>query len=160
MATDIKKSNFTAQTAVLDTDYFDFVRTSTNYKVTFADLKSSVGITVDLASVGNPLGNPTMYASTATSYKFRSIESGSGVIAQISPLNGIEIGLNLTQEPTGAALFDDLAAAKPTIASFVAGSGITIVKDTNKITVSYSGGSGTTVNTVTSNANSRRYGNG
>ena len=103
MATDIRKSNFTAQTTVLDTDTFDFVRTSTNYKVAFSDIKTSMGISVDLASVGSPLGNPTMYAATSTSYKFRAIESGKGVIAQISPQNGIEVTSNFGQVAGGDA---------------------------------------------------------
>jgi len=135
VSSSIKKSGFNAQTAVLDSDYFDFVRNGTNYKVSFADVKSSIGITVDLASVGSPLGNPVMYKETSTSYKFRSIESGSGVIAQISPQNGIEVGLNLTQDVTGSPIFDDVGATKPTVASLVEGQGISITKTNDAITI-------------------------
>ena len=134
--TDIKKSNFSASTAVTDTDYFDFVRNGTNIKVSFADVKASIGITVSLNGVGSPLGNPTMYQQTSTSYAFRAIESGSGVLAQISPLNGIEVGLNLTQDATGSAVFDDVGATKPTVASFTAGQGISITKTLNAIEIS------------------------
>ena len=111
MSTSLKKSVFTAQTTLADTDFFDFVRTGTNYKVSFADVKASMGVTVDLASVGNPLGSPVMYASTSTSYKFRAIESGKGVIAQISPLNGIQVTANFAQTAGGDAnIIADLTA--------------------------------------------------
>ena len=135
----IKKSNFTASTAVTDADFFDFVRNGTNIKVSFADIKTSVGITVDLNSIGSPLGNPVLVQNTATSYSFRSIESGSGVLAQISPLNGIEVGLNLTQDVTGVPVFDGLGNAKPSIASLLPGAGMQINKVGDVITFTATG---------------------
>lgn len=131
----IKKSNFTASTAVSDTDYFDFVRNGTNIKVSFADIKSSMGITIDLNPIGSPLGNPTLIENTPTSFSLRSIESGSGILAQISPLNGIEVGLNLTQDVVGSPIFAGLGNTKPDVASIDAGSGISVTKTNNVITI-------------------------
>lgn len=130
-----KKSEFSGQTAVIDNDSFDFVREGQNFKVLFSDFKLSLGITGTLQSIGSPLGNPVM-TQAGTVFSFRAIESGSGILAQLSPLNGIEIGLNLTQDSEGEPIFDDVGAVKPTVASIKSVGGCTIIKVGNVITIS------------------------
>ncbi len=129
-----KKSQFVAQTSIVDTDFFDFVRNGQNFRVSLSDFKLGLGITGTLQSIGSPLGTPTMTQS-GTVFSFRAIESGSGVIAQLSPLNGIEIGLNMTQDITGVPIIDDLGAVKPVVASIEQGNGISVIKTNNTIKI-------------------------
>lgn len=154
MTHSIKKSNFNAVTAVTDADFFDFVRNGTNIKVSFSDIKSSIGITVDLGSIGSSLGVPTIIQNTSTSYDFRTMESGSGILVQVSPQNGTEIGLNLKQDVTGVPIFDDLGAAKPTIASLLPGAGMQINKVGDVITFTATGAALPTTQAVTVNQES------
>lgn len=129
-----KKSVFTGLISALDTATFDFVSNGQNFKISFSDFKLNLGITGTLQSIGSPLGNPVL-TQAGTVFSFRGIESGSGILAQLSPLNGIEIGLNMTQDTTGVTIFDDLGAVKPTVASVISGGGITITKVGNVITL-------------------------
>ncbi len=130
-----RESSFIKKTTIVDSDFVRLFSPGLNFAVGFSDFKIAMGITVDLSSVGNPSGNPVMFTD-GTAFKFRAIESGSGIIAQLSPLNGIEIGLNLTQDVTGAPIFDDVGAIKPTVASIIPGNGISVTKinDTIRIT--------------------------
>lgn len=130
-----KKSEFSGQSSVLDTDSFDFVRNGQNFKLLFSDFKLSLGITGTLQTIGSPLGSPVM-TQAGTVFSFRNLESGSGVLVQLSPLNGIEIGLNLTQNTEGETIFDDVGAVKPEVASIKSNGGCTITKVNGVILIS------------------------
>jgi hypothetical protein len=111
MSLNKKKSNFTAQTSVSDSDFVDIFRSGINRKVSFADFKLSLGITGTLQSIGSPTATPVMTQS-GTVFSFRAIESGPGIISQLSPLDGIQLSSNIFQSTGGFSIIEDLSAAQ------------------------------------------------
>lgn len=130
-----RESQFTVKTTISDGEFVRLFGNNLNFAVKFSDFKLAMGITVDLESVGGPQAIPVMFEDAGV-FKFRALESGPGVIAQLSPLNGIALSLNLTQDQTGVPIFDSLSELKPTVASIFGDAGIAVIKDGNTIKIS------------------------
>lgn len=142
--TGIEKSKFTGSATVNDTSTFDFVTSNAdNIKITFADLKTSLGVTGSLAAVGSITGTPVL-TGVGSDYLIRTLENGSGVKASTSPENGITLDHNFTIDSTGSPLMKDPSATSPTLRSIVgvAGGGVavSISTDGNSIELDASAG--------------------
>jgi hypothetical protein len=68
--------------------------------------------------------------------KIRNIENGSGIAANISATDGVEIKHNFTVDATGSPLMLNTAAVSPTFVSLFAGSGISLTATGNIIAIS------------------------
>lgn len=142
-----KISEFITASIIQSGDYLNIVRASTNYKVSADQLAPFLGAVGTIQPVGAGGSIPVLEQPTATSNNIRGIESGSGILASISPQNGITIKHNFTVNKTGSALIVDETVSSPIFRSLVAGDGIAIAASGNTIRISASvvGGSNTVI---------------
>jgi len=120
-----KKSDFVAKTSVEAGGYLDYVVNGTNYKISYDNFVSNLGVTGSIIQTGAVTGSPVLDVDGSVN-KIRNIESGSGVNANVSAENGIKLSHNFTASADGLPILLNTTAASPTIASIVAGSGISI----------------------------------
>lgn len=146
-----KISDFTAQSTFQSGDQLNIVRSSTNFKIDVSNLASFLGVTGTIQPVGSGSAIPVLEQPSGTQNNIRGIESGSGILASISALNGITLKHNFTFDSTGAKLVVDETITSPVFRSIKAGSGITVTASGNIITVAQAAGGGTTVSVVTAN---------
>jgi len=123
-----KKSNFPASATVLAGASLDFFSQGVNYKISYNDFISGLGVTGSLVQEGNILGTPILDVQ-GTVNNIRNLENGSGVKASISPENGVTIEHNFTADQSGLPVMANETLPSPVIRSLIAGSGITITKD-------------------------------
>lgn len=133
--TNKKISQFIAESSLADSDFIDFIRNGTNYRISYKDVKSSLGAIGALSQIGSPTGVPTLNIN-GTNYQFRNIESGNGVLASFSPYNGVKLSWNVTQDATGVPLITNVDVAKPVVRSLVAGNGINLGVTGDRIQIS------------------------
>ena len=131
----IKKSNFNALTSILSTDTFDFVKNGQNFKITFSDLISNLGVSGNLAAAGDVSAIAVLNQSGSINY-IRGILGGSGILASLSAGGAIEIDHNFTVDTTGSPIMLNQAADSPTLVSIVGGTGITVTAVGNTIEIS------------------------
>jgi len=120
-----KKSEFVQQNTVLANSYLDYVVNGTNYKISYDNFVANLGVTGSIIQTGAVTGSPVLDVDGSVN-KIRNIESGSGVNANVSAQNGIVLSHNFTANADGLPILLNTAAASPTIASIVAGSGISV----------------------------------
>ncbi len=133
-----KKSNFPAETSVLGGASFDYFVNGVNFKITFEDLKASLGVTGTLAQDGAVTGVPVLDQAGTDNF-IRNLEFGSGVKGSVSPENGISILHNFIFNTIGAPLTDDAAATSPILKSILPGTGISLVETVNTIELNATG---------------------
>lgn len=133
-----KKSNFPGLSSIPDGATLDFVSGSTNYKITKANFLAALGVTGTLVPAGSVTAVPVLQTAGSV-FTIRGLEDGAGITVSVSPSDGIKIDNNFTQEGTYTALVSDLTAASPVLASLKAGTGISVAKVGNIITLSASG---------------------
>ena len=131
-----KESQLSTQVTFASGDLVTGLRANTNVNFSYDGLFNAMSGLTNLNQIGNTFGAPVLEQPQAGVNNFRNIESGSGISATISAENGINIKLNVTQDVTGTAIIDDVAANVPVLSSFVAGQGISLIKADNAITVS------------------------
>jgi len=134
---DVKKSDFVQKTAVVDADSFDFVQDGQNFKVPFSAMKTAMGALGTIAQLGEVTAVPVLKA-TGTDYEIRNILGGSGILASLSPEDGIKLSHNFTVDTTGKAIMTNPTADSPTIRSLVAGSSINISELNGTLEIAYS----------------------
>ena len=132
-----KKSNFPAQTTILGGATFDYVVNGVNYKISATNLIAALGATGTLQQAGDVTGTPVLDIQGSDN-NIRNIESGPGVIASVSPENGITIEHNFTVDTTGAAVMINPTAGSPTIRSITGVSGVTVSEAGGVIQISSS----------------------
>jgi hypothetical protein len=133
-----KISNFPALTSIPDGAVLTFVSGSTNYKITKANFLTALGVTGTLVAAG--AGSATPVLQTAGSvYTIRGLEDGNGIVCSVSPDNGITVANNFTQEGSFTALVSSFSVASPVFASLKGGTGISVAKSSNIITISATG---------------------
>ena len=120
-----KKSEFVQQGTVLANSYLDYVVNGSNYKISYDNFVANLGVTGSIIQTGAVTGSPVLDVDGSVN-KIRNIESGSGVNANVSAQNGIVLSHNFTANADGLPILLNTAAASPTIASIVAGSGISV----------------------------------
>lgn len=138
MANNKKISEFTQQTAFLQTDLVNIVRSSTNFTVPVSALPTFLGVTGTINVVGGT-GSAVLEQPSGTVNNIRNLEDGNGILTTISAQNGITINHNFTQDTTGIVLVDDLATASPTFPSFIPGNGIQISRNGDAIAIAATG---------------------
>lgn len=125
-----KKSQFTQQSTVLANSYMDYFVNGTNYKIAYTDFVGGLGVTGTIVQEGAVTGTPVLDVD-GTINNIRNIESGPGITAGVSAQNGVIISHNLTANTDGLPILLNTTAASPTIASIVAGSGISVAAINN-----------------------------
>jgi len=120
-----KKSEFVQQSTVLANSYLDYVVNGTNYKIAYNDFVTGLGVTGTIVQEGAVTGTAILDVD-GTINQIRNLESGSGIVTSVSAENGAKISHNFTANTDGLPILLNTTAASPTIASIVAGSGISV----------------------------------
>jgi hypothetical protein len=120
-----KKSEFIQQNTVLANSYLDYVVNGTNYKISYDNFVANLGVTGSIVQDGAVTGAPVLDVDGSVN-RIRNLEGGSGINVNVSPENGVIVSHNLTASADGLPILLNTTAASPTIASIVAGSGISI----------------------------------
>lgn len=120
-----KKSDFVAQDTVLANSFMDYFVNNTNYRISYQNLVAGLGVTGSIVTTGDVTGSPVLEID-GTVNKIRNIENGSGIVTLITPTNGVKVSHNFTANADGLPILLNTTAASPTIASIVAGSGISV----------------------------------
>lgn len=129
-----KKSQFVTDTTIPNGATFDFVTGATNRKISFANMLTAFGTTGTLVQQGNVLGTPVLNKS-GTINNIRNLEDGFGISASVSAENGITLSHNFRQNTDGAKPVVNLSVSQPIMRSFIAGSGISIAEDGERIQI-------------------------
>lgn len=131
-----KISQFVAKTTISGSNsYLNYIIDSTNYRIAYTDFISGLGVTGTIVQAGAATAAPIL-DTQATVNNIRSIENGSGIAANVSASNGVEIKHNFTVDATGSPLMLNTTATSPTFVSLLAGSGITLAAAGNVISIS------------------------
>jgi hypothetical protein len=133
-----KKSEFVAKPTVEANGYLDYVVNGTNYKISYKNFVSNLGVTGSIVQTGAVTGAPVLEID-GTVNRIRNLESGSGVNVNISPENGVIVSHNLSADVTGSPVLLNTTADSPAIASLVAGNGISLTSTDNYITIDQEG---------------------
>jgi len=133
-----KKSDFVAKTTVEAGGYLDYVVNGTNYKISYDNFISNLGVTGSIVQDGAVTGAAILDTQGSVN-NIRNLENGSGIVANVSPENGVILAHNFTQDSTGAAIFLNTTADSPTFASLVAGNGIGITSTDSYVTIAQVG---------------------
>jgi hypothetical protein len=130
----VRQSDFEALTSITPGSYFGFFYNGYNYKITYANFISGLGVTGTIVQDGAVTGTPVLDVS-GTVNNIRNLENGSGIACSVSAENGITIAHNFTVNSTGSPLMLNTAALSPTFVSLVAGTGITLTAASDTITL-------------------------
>ena len=133
-----KKSEFIQQGTVLANSYLDYVVNGTNYKISYDNFVANLGVTGSIVQDGAVTGAPVLDVD-GTVNRIRTIENGSGVLANVSAENGIKLSHNFVNDGTGTPLFLSTTADQPVFASLVAGNGISLTSTDNYVTIAQEG---------------------
>lgn len=120
-----KKSEFVAKESVDAGSYLDYVVNGTNYRISYDNFVSGLGVSGSIVQTGLVTAAPVLEIDGSVN-KIRNIESGSGISAEVSVNNGVVVSHNLTANSDGLPILLDAAADSPVIASIVAGAGIAV----------------------------------
>ena len=125
MANGRRKSQFIAKSTVEAGGYLDYVVNKTNYKIAYTDFVTGLGVTGTIVQDGAVTGTPILDVNGAVN-QIRNLENGPGIVTSVSADNGAKISHNFTASADGFPVLLNTTSASPTIASIVAGSGISI----------------------------------
>ena len=120
-----KKSEFVQQSTVLANSSLDYVVNGTNYKIAYNDFVTGLGVTGTIVQEGAVTGTAILDVD-GTINQIRNLEDGPGIVTSVSAENGAKISHNFTANADGLPILLNTTAASPTIASIVAGSGISV----------------------------------
>lgn len=120
-----KKSNFVQQTSVLPGSTLDYVVNGTNYKISYTDFVTGLGVTGTIVQGGDVTGTPILDVD-GTINNIRNLEDGPGIRTSVSPTNGVKVEHNFTANNDGLPVLVNPTADSPIIASIVAGPGISV----------------------------------
>lgn len=139
MTGSVKKSQFLAygNNAIPNEATIDFVYNGVNYKQTYANFISNLGVTGSIVQIGDPLCAPVLDKSGAIN-GIRNIKGGFGVDASISADDCVEISVNYSFDETGVTIVDDPAAETPVFRSIIPGSGINVSGSAGQVQISLS----------------------
>lgn len=130
-----KKSDFVAKSSVDSGSYMDYFVNGTNYKISYDNFVSGLGVTGSIVQTGDPTGAAVLNVDGAVN-EIRNIENGAGIAANISAQDGVEIKHNFTVDNTGEPIMQNITADSPTLVSIEAGDGINVVTTGTRVVVS------------------------
>lgn len=133
-----KKSQFVQKATVESGSYMDYFVNGTNYKISYADFVSGLGVTGSIVQDGAVTG-AAILDTQGTVNNIRNIENGSGISAAVSPENGVIISHNFTVDSTGSPIMLNTTADSPAFVSLVGGNGISLTATDNYITIDQEG---------------------
>ena len=133
-----KKSQFIAKDTVLANSYLDYVVNGYNYKISYDNFVANLGVTGSIVQDGAVTGAAILDTQGSVN-NIRNLENGSGIVANVSPENGVILAHNFTQDATGTPIFLNTTADSPTFASLVAGNGIDITATDDYVTITQVG---------------------
>ena len=129
-----KKSEFVAKATVDAGSYMDYFVNGTNYKISYDNFVSGLGVTGSIVTTGSGTGTPVLEID-GTVNKIRNITDGAGIITSIDAVNGVEIAHNFTVDSIGEPIMQNSTAASPTFASIVGGDGINVTTTGSQINI-------------------------
>ena len=130
-----RKSEFIAKDTVQAGGYLDYGVNGTNYKISYDNFVANLGVTGSIVQTGAVTGAPVLEVDGPVN-RIRNMEDGSGISVNVSATNGLVISHNFTANADGLPILLNTTAASPTIASIVAGSGISVTAvNTNGIQI-------------------------
>lgn len=140
----VKKSDFNDQgvTPFSGTATIDVVINGENVRQSLDNFLTNAQLAVILP-VGDAGATPVLQTVGATK-NIRGIEDGSGILASVSPSNGITIKHNFQQGTGGAPLFTGITADSPQIGNIIAGQDINVASVPGGVQISASGTPATT----------------
>ena len=141
LAQDIDQS--IAATSNVTTDNFVFTRNGTAFRIPFASMSASLGVTGSIQSVGSASAVNILHQPSAGFNYIRSILPSYGMTALLDASGSINIRTNLANSAGSAKIIEDATLAQIKFRGFTAGDGITIEQRANDILLS------TTTTTVT-----------
>jgi hypothetical protein len=130
----IKISQFIDNDLLTGESVFTFVKDSTNYKITYADFLSQLGVTGTIAPLGGISGVEVLDVQGTVNY-IRNIEAGAGINVALNVGDGITVEHNFLVDGTGETILLNPTNSQPTFVSLVAGNGVTLtsINDTIEI---------------------------
>lgn len=134
-----KISQFTGVTTLNDSDLVTVVSQGQNFNITYGDLKTSLGVSGSLESIGDVLATPILNNPSGNEYQIRRIANGPGISFSVDANNGITGKWNVTQDSTGFPVVNNLGADQPSFNSLVAGTGMVLAQDGEVITITATG---------------------
>ena len=150
-----RKSKFPVITNIPTDATLDFVSNGTNFKITLADFLAALNVTGTIEQEGSVNGTPVL-DKQGTENNIRNLENGPGIVAALSPQNGIKLSHNFTsgESPSGMGvgipILTNITALSPTIRSAVAGDGMQIFANNGSITFRATGGLASTGTVIVS----------
>jgi hypothetical protein len=129
-----RKSQFIQKSAVDAGGYLDYVVNGSNFKISYDDFVSGLGVTGSIVQTGAVTGTAVLDIDGSVN-KIRNIENGAGVLANVSAENGIKLSHNFVNDATGTPLLLSTTADQPVFASLVAGNGIALTSTDNYVTI-------------------------
>jgi len=131
-----KISQFVAKTTISGSNsYLNYIIDNTNYRIAYTDFLGGLGVTGTIVQAGAVTAAPILDTQGDIN-NIRGIENGSGIAANVSATDGVEIKHNFTVDATGSPLMLNTTATSPTFVSLLAGSGITLTAVGNVISIS------------------------
>jgi hypothetical protein len=131
-----KISQFVAKTTISGSNsYLNYIIDNTNYRIAYTDFIGGLGVTGTIVQAGAVTAAPILDTQGDIN-NIRGIENGSGIAANVSATDGVEIKHNFTVDATGSPLMLNTTATSPTFVSLLAGSGIALTATGNIIAIS------------------------
>jgi hypothetical protein len=136
-----KQSLFPGTDVVQSGSSLGIFSSGVNYQITYDNFIAGLGVTGTIIQDGDPTGAPVL-DTQGTVNNIRNLESGSGVNALVSAMNGITIEHNF-QSGGGVPILSNITADSPTIQGLVAGTGMSISQSSGLITLTATGATAT-----------------
>jgi len=133
----VRQSDFEALTSITPGSYFGFFYNGYNYKITYANFISGLGVTGTIEQDGDVTGTPVLDVQGTVNY-IRNLEAGAGVSINVSVENGIAIAHNFTVDSVGEPLIQDAGDPSPTVVSIEAGTGISVATVGTRVVITSS----------------------
>lgn len=133
-----RKSTFPTQTSVPAGSYFDYVFSGANYRISFSDFVTSLGVSGTIQREG--LASDAAVLDDQGAVKgIRNINAGFGIATSIDPNNSLSIATDFSFDNVGVEIVEDASASAPNFRSVTAGSGIAVSGSGGQLQISATG---------------------
>jgi hypothetical protein len=131
----VRQSDFEALTSITPGSYFGFFYNGYNYKITYANFISGLGVTGTIVQDGAVTGTPVLDVQ-GTVNNIRNLEAGAGIDLSVSVDNGITVQHNFTVDSVGEPIMQDAGDPSPVLVSIEAGDGIDVETVGTRVVIS------------------------
>ena len=119
--TGVKISEFNVSNTIDDNAVLPFVSSATNLAITFANLKSALGVTGVIKSTGSASSVPLLDKPSSSLNYIRGVIGSQGVTTTLGPQGDVQIKTSLINDATGEGLIVNPNAAQIAFKSIVGG---------------------------------------